>query len=88
MTAVDFESFVRDLARLSGEAILPFFRTAIGVENKGRAREFNPVTEADRAAVANGDGKALDDIDPGRQVVRRGDAGGSTGHHQVMRVQA
>lgn len=49
MTAVDFESFVRDLARLSGEAILPFFRTALGVENKAGKGAFDPVTEGDRA---------------------------------------
>jgi myo-inositol-1(or 4)-monophosphatase len=52
VTVVDFAAFIDMLATRSGEAILPFFRTAIGVENKGRAREFNPVTEADRAAEA------------------------------------
>ena len=52
MTVVDFSAFIDTLATRSGETIVPFFRTAIGVENKGRAREFNPVTEADRAAEA------------------------------------
>ena len=54
MTAVDFESFVDRLANASGEAILPFFRTSMEVENKGTGdsglRGFDPVTEADRAA--------------------------------------
>ena len=49
VSAVDFESFVRELARVSGEAILPFFRSAIGVENKAGMGSFDPVTEGDRA---------------------------------------
>ena len=52
MTVIDFAAFIDELATQSGETILPFFRTALGVENKGRAREFNPVTEADRASEA------------------------------------
>ncbi len=52
MSAVDFESFVRDLARVSGEAILPFFRSSIGVENKAGKGAFDPVTEGDRAGEA------------------------------------
>jgi myo-inositol-1(or 4)-monophosphatase len=51
MTAVDFSAFVDELARVSGDAILPFFRTALGVENKS-ASGFDPVTAADRAAEA------------------------------------
>src|SRR5436190_6093656 len=50
MTAVDFAAFVDRLATVSGEAILPFFRTSLGVENKGRPGTFDPVTAADRAA--------------------------------------
>lgn len=52
MTAVAIDAFVHDLATKSGEAILPFFRTALGVEDKGSAKGkgFDPVTEADRAA--------------------------------------
>ena len=50
MTAVDFAAFVDRLATVSGEAILPFFRTSLGVENKGGAGTFDPVTAADRAA--------------------------------------
>jgi myo-inositol-1(or 4)-monophosphatase len=50
MTAIDFAAFVDRLATVSGEAILPFFRTSLGVENKGRPGTFDPVTAADRAA--------------------------------------
>ncbi|HEY6028645.1 MAG TPA: inositol monophosphatase family protein, partial [Pseudolabrys sp.] len=49
MTAVDFASFVDQLASASGDTILPFFRTALAVENK-LAAGFDPVTAADRAA--------------------------------------
>ena len=49
MTAIDFSSFVDQLAGVSGETILPFFRTALAVDNK-KARGFDPVTAADRAA--------------------------------------
>ena len=50
MTAIDFAAFVDELAALSGETILPFFRTALSVDNKSQAGAFDPVTEADRAA--------------------------------------
>jgi myo-inositol-1(or 4)-monophosphatase len=50
MTAIDFAAFVDRLAAVSGEAILPFFRTTLSVENKSRGANFDPVTEADRAA--------------------------------------
>ncbi len=50
MKPVDFIPFVEELARASGEAILPFFRTAIGARDKSRGGVFDPVTEADRAA--------------------------------------
>src|SRR4051812_40651907 len=50
MTAIDFAAFVDQLATASGEAILPFFRTSLGVEDKGSATGFDPVTAADRAA--------------------------------------
>ena len=49
MTAIDFASFVDQLASVSGDTILPFFRTALAVENK-KAGGFDPVTAADRAA--------------------------------------
>jgi myo-inositol-1(or 4)-monophosphatase len=50
MTAVDFAAFVDKLATVSGEAIKPFFRTALAVDNKSGIGAFDPVTEADRAA--------------------------------------
>jgi myo-inositol-1(or 4)-monophosphatase len=50
MTAIDFAAFVDRLASVSGETITPFFRTALGVENKSVAGGFDPVTAADRAA--------------------------------------
>ncbi|MBX9740472.1 MAG: histidinol-phosphatase [Beijerinckiaceae bacterium] len=50
MTAVDFARFVEDLATASGEAILPFFRTQMGADDKSGGGVFDPVTEADRAA--------------------------------------
>ena len=50
MTAIDFATFVDELATVSGDAILPFFRTSLGVEDKGSAAGFDPVTAADRAA--------------------------------------
>lgn len=49
MTAVDFEAFVERLAGVAGEAVMPFFRTMIGVEDKGGLGRFDPVTAADRA---------------------------------------
>jgi myo-inositol-1(or 4)-monophosphatase len=50
MTAVDFAAFVDELATVSGDAILPFFRTSLGVENKTVGSGFDPVTAADRGA--------------------------------------
>src|SRR5262249_11190135 len=50
MTAVDFAAFVDRLADAAGEAILPFFRTSLAVEDKSRGGRFDPVTAADRAA--------------------------------------
>jgi myo-inositol-1(or 4)-monophosphatase len=51
MTAIDFTAFVDELAEVSGKRILPFFRTALGIEDKG-AGQFDPVTAADRGAEA------------------------------------
>ncbi len=51
MTAIDFSSFVNELAKISGETILPFFRTSLEIENK-KPGGFDPVTAADRAAEA------------------------------------
>jgi histidinol-phosphatase len=50
MTAIDFAAFVDELATVSGDAILPFFRTSLGVEDKSLSGRFDPVTAADRAA--------------------------------------
>jgi histidinol-phosphatase len=50
MTAVDFTAFVDKLAAAAGDALLPFFRTSLSVENKSRGAAFDPVTAADRAA--------------------------------------
>src|SRR5438034_1887439 len=50
MTAIDFSAFVDELASVSGETILPFFRTALSIEDKGRSGAFDPVTAADHAA--------------------------------------
>lgn len=52
MTVIDFSAFIEQLATASGETILPFFRTSLGVENKKTGQDFDPVTEADRAAEA------------------------------------
>jgi len=52
MTAVDFAAFVEKLADIAGDMILPFFRTALGAEDKNVGGMFDPVTEADHAAEA------------------------------------
>jgi myo-inositol-1(or 4)-monophosphatase len=52
MTAIDFSAFVDQLASVSGETILPFFRTALSIEDKGQGGSFDPVTAADHAAEA------------------------------------
>lgn len=52
MTVVDFTQFVNELATVSGQAILPFFRSSFGLEDKSRGGAFDPVTEADRAGEA------------------------------------
>ena len=52
MTVIDFTAFIGRLATSSGETILPFFRTSLSVDNKSDSHDFDPVTEADRAAEA------------------------------------
>src|SRR3712207_5417216 len=52
MGPIDFSQFVDELATLSGQAILPFFRSSIAAEDKSRGGAFDPVTEADRAGEA------------------------------------
>jgi myo-inositol-1(or 4)-monophosphatase len=50
MKPVDFGDFIDELATASGDAIMPFFRSAIGADDKSQGGIFDPVTEADRAA--------------------------------------
>jgi myo-inositol-1(or 4)-monophosphatase len=50
MTAVDLSAFVEELAAVSGDAIRPFFRTSLAVDDKSGGTRFDPVTAADRAA--------------------------------------
>jgi len=52
VTVIDFSAFIGRLATASGETILPFFRTSLLVDNKSNRHDFDPVTEADRAAEA------------------------------------
>src|SRR6202162_5316705 len=53
VTVIDFTAFIGRLATASGETILPFFRTSLSIDNKsGAPHDFDPVTEADRAAEA------------------------------------
>jgi myo-inositol-1(or 4)-monophosphatase len=51
VTVIDFAAFIERLATVSGDTILPFFRTSLGIDNK-TSFGFDPVTEADRAAEA------------------------------------
>jgi myo-inositol-1(or 4)-monophosphatase len=51
VTAIDFSAFIDQLAKASGETILPFFRTSLSIGDKSRpGGAFDPVTAADRAA--------------------------------------
>jgi histidinol phosphatase-like enzyme (inositol monophosphatase family) len=43
-------AFAREIATAAGAAILPHFRSPLAIDNKGTARDYDPVTEADRAA--------------------------------------
>jgi myo-inositol-1(or 4)-monophosphatase len=47
-----FAEFALRAAVAAGDAILPHFRASIDVQDKGGARGYDPVTEADRAAEA------------------------------------
>jgi histidinol phosphatase-like enzyme (inositol monophosphatase family) len=42
--------FAQRLADAAGAAIRPYFRRAVGIDNKACGTDFDPVTEADRAA--------------------------------------
>src|SRR5262252_6537258 len=48
----EFLEFARRTAEAAGKAIVPHFRTALRVTDKGAARNFDPVTVADRGAEA------------------------------------
>src|SRR3982074_2410903 len=50
MTGIDFQAFLDELATVSGETVLPFFRTALSIDNKGGPGGFDPVTAPDHAA--------------------------------------
>jgi myo-inositol-1(or 4)-monophosphatase len=52
VTVIDFSAFIGRLATSSGETILPYFRTSLSIDNKSAGQDFDPVTEADRAAEA------------------------------------
>lgn len=52
MSLIDFSQFVNELATVSGQAILPFFRTSLVAVDKSLSGAFDPVTEADRAGEA------------------------------------
>ena len=67
MTVIDFTAFIGRLATSSGETILPFFRTSLSIDNKSTVHEFDPVTEADRAAES---GDATADQAPISPVAR------------------
>ena len=45
-----FAAFALQAARDAGRAILPHFRVPIAIDDKGGARGYDPVTEADRGA--------------------------------------
>jgi histidinol phosphatase-like enzyme (inositol monophosphatase family) len=50
MTVLSLDRFFAELADVSGQVILPFFRMNHAVADKSRGPVFDPVTEADRAA--------------------------------------
>jgi myo-inositol-1(or 4)-monophosphatase len=50
VTVIDFSAFIGRLATASGETILPFFRTSLSIDDKSKTKDFDPVTEADRAS--------------------------------------
>jgi len=51
VTVIDFTAFIGRLRPPRGN-ILPFFRTSLSIDNKSNSHDFDPVTEADRAAEA------------------------------------
>jgi histidinol phosphatase-like enzyme (inositol monophosphatase family) len=62
--AAAFLEFAHDLALAAGREILPHFRVALDVEDKGGPADYDPVTVADRAAetvIRNGIARAYPD---------------------------
>jgi histidinol phosphatase-like enzyme (inositol monophosphatase family) len=49
MSVIALDEFFRELAEVSGQAILPFFRMAMSVGHKDGKGAFDPVTEGDKA---------------------------------------
>ena len=52
MTNAELLEFALATAEAAGQAILPHFRAALDVEDKGGAKGYDPVTVADHAAEA------------------------------------
>ncbi|HSO35082.1 MAG TPA: histidinol-phosphatase [Labilithrix sp.] len=52
ITLADLDLFLVELNRVAASVILPLFRAAHGLEDKGGSKGFDPVTEADRGAEA------------------------------------
>lgn len=64
----DLEDLLVDLNRVSAEVILPLFRSDHGLEDKGGAGGFDPVTQADRGAEA-AIRRRLSEVVPGHGVI-------------------
>ncbi|MFM8755073.1 MAG: inositol monophosphatase family protein [Phenylobacterium sp.] len=64
----DLENLLVDLNRVSADVILPLFRSDHGLEDKGGAGGFDPVTLADRGAEA-AIRKRLSEVVPGHGVI-------------------
>ena len=52
MAVIDFSEFVNELARVSGQAILPFFRSALAAAGALPARA-GPVTASDPEVIVS-----------------------------------
>jgi histidinol phosphatase-like enzyme (inositol monophosphatase family) len=50
VSVADLDAFFAELAQLSGDVILPYFRKSLAIDDKMPGQVFDPVTEADRAA--------------------------------------
>ena len=73
MTAIDFAAFVDELASVSGETILPFFRTALGGREQGppAASIRSPPPTAPAKRHARADPQALSRSRHRRRGIRR-----------------